>query len=814
ATPSSGWYLGEWTGSCSAGSPIPPTTACSVTISGVEFVTAVFGNSNNAHASYSGTNPNNTSLAIVQPTATSVGGLIGAGTCQIPSDFSYPVCRLTDATWNSGPAVGISSITVSGSTVTVNTTLSPSTSRSVWINGSSASADNGIFQPATSSGSSFTITSSTMTACSSSCGNVSVIWSGNSNETLNNSAWNTINCNDQLVFFINDGGNGFVGALNTTYPFSLSHVYPNNPSWSEHGGFAGVADAGEWSRNCIYSPNLLYSPAGAPSTALMSYDFTGWASNPSGGPATSTVFNYAAGSTGSWGTTSENCLPSTTGPSYFGTVTVASNVVTWVSGTQFSSGWGGSGMNINGSYYSIVSVNSATSMTVQGGTGTGGPYAYSFTPSPPYWTDWEATSKNPADAVFAIGFSATQSSNYGSPPTANTVSITVTNGSNVFTVAATTAGLLHTDGTNDMAGIFIGCNTNSCTYAIQCVTGETGCTGGGTAGMGGLLTTPWTGATGTYSTHIWAGQDYATMLAVYMPGKGCAVLDTGTGVVTADSATGVVTGSTPLAPGGGYPTNGFYLHGARVTPGGRYVEMSFDSCVTGAPASCFNSMGYMWDLQASSIADAVFPMCGQTGGECTGHKTNGYGHVVNPIDPFPDNNIRAYGPNMASASPPYYTVNSTTLSPCTLGSDSDTHVNWVNVDANDTFPWITSSMLYADSAQIPGSYTCGFVDELFAITPPSPITAANGTLYRFGHSMITGLNGQYQVESGMEQISSDGNFAVFTSDWSCTSATCGAGGQLGTLGPEDLGTEACVNAATGSETNQCRGDLFIIGLQQ
>jgi hypothetical protein len=538
-----------------------------------------------------------------------------------------------------------------------------------------------------------------------------------------------------MVFFVNEGGFGYVGGLNaSSYPYTLTPVFPSNSGWSAHGDWRAAVN-GEWSRNCVYSPNLFYGKnTTTQSTMLTSYDFTGWALNPTGAPVQNTIFNFAAGQTSNFGTTSTNCLPASAGT------------------------------------------------------------------TAPNWTDWGGTTKNPPDAEMEVSFGIQQVIAYGA------ITFNVTNGSHVFTVAS--GGPLNIDGTDDMIWIDLGCNALTCPYSVQCVTGEASCYGGGgTSGMGGLLTTPWNGATGTESVRLSGGQDFASWAAVYFPGKGCAVLNTATGIVTADAATGVATGATALAPSGGLP-NGFYLHGARLTPDGQYVDMSFDYCVPGAPANCVNGMGYMWQLTASAVADAVFPMCENSSGHCGGHKANGYKDVVNPASLVSENYIRSYAFNMATASPAQYLANSTVFSPCGAAG-SDSHVNWVNVDTNDTYPWFVSTTTYGQTAQVPGSYNCGGIDEIFAVTPPANYEAnpGTGTLYRFAHTMITGLSSDYQIGNSMEQCSDDGLFCIFSSDWSNN----GVPSQLGTLGPSDLGTETC-NPVSG--TNMCRGDVFVVGLQQ
>jgi hypothetical protein len=118
-------------------------------------------------------------------------------------------------------------------------------------------------------------------------------------------------CNHDFIFIASSGGLGYVAALSTSKapPYmSISHVYPGGAD-STHGGWYSLSDSGGWSWNCASTPNLLYLMDHKQAATIDGYDFTGYASNPKGGPATTTVFNFAAGSAGKWGLTSDNCLP-------------------------------------------------------------------------------------------------------------------------------------------------------------------------------------------------------------------------------------------------------------------------------------------------------------------------------------------------------------------------------------------------------------------------------------------------------------------------------------------------------------------------
>jgi len=158
-----------------------------------------------------------------------MGGLTGTGTCVVPSDFNFPVCRITDAN------------------------LDPSLANQTRITTTSGSGDT--------------------------------------------SLWNT---NSSLLMLQGSGARTYPMAFN---PVSMqaSRLYPLSSPTT--GGFYLGKGATAWS---YANPMLLYRQRG---TTILSYDFSGYdaGGNP---PTPSTVFDFAAGSAGPSGTTSDNCLPS------------------------------------------------------------------------------------------------------------------------------------------------------------------------------------------------------------------------------------------------------------------------------------------------------------------------------------------------------------------------------------------------------------------------------------------------------------------------------------------------------------------------
>jgi hypothetical protein len=547
-----------------------------------------------------------------------MGGLTGAGTCVVPVDFGFPICRLTDSTWD--PYLSVNTFTPVG-----------------------------------------------------------------------DGARHELNCQRSLAFLSSSNGLGYVGALtySSTAPYmSLSHVYPSNSAWSGHGGWNVNTSSGGWSWNCNATPNMLYLDSGTTgagnSTEIRSFDFTGFASSPSSGPAQAVVYDFKAGSTGSWGTTSNECLASTYQPS---------------------------------------------------------------------WSELFGTTKNPADQVFAMGLSGVTSLASGID------TISVVNGSNAFTISGSTA--LRTDGSLSNAQVIIAGKT----YAIATVS---------SGGMSGTLTQTYTGTSGSrLSLQVPGDQGSGMDVVAYRVGSGCVHLNTGTGVITGDF------GSTGTAS----TSDRFYIHGVRITPDGTYAVISTAQCVPGY--SCNTTLGYIWTIGTTTVV----PMCASPN-DCGGHAVDGFGHIANNGASFPQVDTRIYGDSVL----PLRVIQAPAwpLTNCGISTLLDTHLSWQDVDALDSYPVLVSSTALGSSAQTPGSYNCPLIDEVFAVDP------TNGTIYRFAHTLITGLSWNYVLQNGIGQMSDDGQYFMFGSDWN------------GTLGRYDLGSGSCVNSPAGNSA--CRGDVFMVNL--
>ena len=89
-----------------------------------------------------------------------------------------------------------------------------------------------------------------------------------------------------------------------------------------------------------------------------------------------------------------------------------------------------------------------------------------------------------------------------------------------------------------------------------------------------------------------------------------------------------------------------------------------------------------------------------------------------------------------------------------------------------------------------------------------------GCFYRFAHTFNTGTNFAFQIQNAIGNVSNDGRWAIFPSDWGKTLG-CTNGTADGVSGCPLASTDAtCANATGGSlATTACpRGDLFVVDL--
>jgi hypothetical protein len=582
---------------------------------------------------------------------------------------------------------------------------------------------------------------------------------GDGNSFVPNSAdsHHEISSDKVLVAFGNSGGSFYVGNLSysATSPYvTLSHIYTGNSS--NNGWRASFSTNGGWSNNPSTPETLYLKPAGG-TPQIDAYDFSNWASTSStASPAITTLYDFRAGQTGPWGTTSSNCLPS-------------GAVANWHSLGDPSKIPADSVFEM--ALATIIQVPSGTDLiNVSSGsnaftvTGTGGITALSESGS----TVTVTTTNTPAAGTTIVMAGNT-------PAGYNGTFTVVSSNSSSFTYTDATTGLgpgtafgtitipLDTTGTLTDALITIDGVLNS--YAVATVAA---------GGLSGTLTTNYAGTTGQYTMNIPSDQGTGMDIVVYVVGSGCEHLNTGTGVVTGDfGSTGSVTGT----------SDRFYLHGAKLTPNGAYVVMSGNVGVPGSGTTAVSPMGYAWQVGTTSVVNLCI-----SPNDCGGHNAIGFTHIVNNGIPTPGAESRPYSSEPSytelSADPPVPFTN------CTEGQN-DNHIEWTDVDPLDSWPFMVTTEATNSGAQTPGSYTCPLVNEIYAMDP------ATGTIFRFGHSLTTGLSPNYGVQNVISNVTDDGRYLLFPSDWN------------GLLGRSDLGAGTCVTSGSGA--SGCRADMFVVG---
>jgi putative Ig domain-containing protein len=251
-------------------------------------------------------------------------------------------------------------------------------------------------------------------------------------------------------------------------------------------------------------------------------------------------------------------------------------------------------------------------------------------------------------------------------------------------------------------------------------------------------------------------QGTGTDVVVYTVGKGCTHLNTQTGQVTSDwGQAGTITTS-----------DRFTLHDSFSTLSSGWVILGSTTCLS---STCARGP-YFWQVGTTNVTACV------AGQLCGGHWTVGHYHWANNdgdptqgqyhMRPFSD--LNAFSP-IISALPPG------------LAPGTDQHPSWNNADANDSVPFVSSSW----TRMTP--FTAAWQNEIMAISP----TANNVT--RFAHNFITAYSHRFDDKEAIGQVSQDGRFFIFSSDW------------MGTLGSES-GSSTCTIGT------DCRGDVFVVQL--
>ena len=163
---------------------------------------------------------------------------------------------------------------------------------------------------------------------------------------------------------------------------------------------------------------------------------------------------------------------------------------------------------------------------------------------------------------------------------------------------------------------------------------------------------------------------------------------------------------------------------------------------------------------------AMVTPCGPSGTVqlCSGHWT------MHDGDPFGQYHMRLFS-GLGSYNPVISAL------PSALKIPLDHHPSWNNVDADDSVSFLSST--WSPISPFPTAW----YNEIIGNYPSS------GTVWRFAHSFNSGSSQRFSTKYGIGQVSQDGRFFPFSSDW------------MGTLGSES-GSPSCTVGI------DCRGGRF------
>ena len=235
------------------------------------------------------------------------------------------------------------------------------------------------------------------------------------------------------------------------------------------------------------------------------------------------------------------------------------------------------------------------------------------------------------------------------------------------------------------------------------------------------------------TTSVGPQQDQNYLIYVYDRKQGCRWYNTQTSEIGGE-----------WGPKGTVATSErYFLHGVGISKSGRYVSISRTH---GSPGHRW----MIWDVETMNVT-----LCPKM---CSGHHVMGYSHLIgpsgnnHPMDTLirPLNHLEQY----SALIPDLQEVK-------TKGYWYDQHFSWNNVDSSDSAP-VCFSTYRPSNPRTPG-------------TPPDvdgpweneiDCMATDGRepkVFRFAHTYSTAKNGFWSTPRG--NVSRDGRFYIFTSDW-------------------------------------------------
>jgi hypothetical protein len=234
-----------------------------------------------------------------------------------------------------------------------------------------------------------------------------------------------------------------------------------------------------------------------------------------------------------------------------------------------------------------------------------------------------------------------------------------------------------------------------------------------------------------FATVLGPQQDKNYVVLVYDRQKGCRWYNTETGEIGGQWGP---KGATTLA-------ERYDLHGAQISRSGKYLTIMRGA---GPPGP---RKWRIWDLDTLNVT--VCPS------QCAGHQALGYNHILNPGGDHPLALLERPLDKLDSISPLLSDFQHTT------GYWYDSHLSWSNDNPDDSNPACLSTYRPSNPS-IPGTpldVSGPWENEVLCVETDGKASR----LWRFAHTYSTAKNGFYSQPRG--NVSPDGRFFMFTSDW-------------------------------------------------
>jgi hypothetical protein len=193
----------------------------------------------------------------------------------------------------------------------------------------------------------------------------------------------------------------------------------------------------------------------------------------------------------------------------------------------------------------------------------------------------------------------------------------------------------------------------------------------------------------------------------------------------------------------------YLIHDARMNKSGHFVEVTRSGATAQGVAPTANlAPSFIWNVDTLEVAS-----CGPKG--CKGHHALGYSHLLNPSEQEHPMDLWIRPLNQLGSTSPLLKE-----LPAVQGW-YDLHISWNNVNADDSYPACLSTYR-RDNPNVPGAplkVSGPWENEIVCVETDRK----DSKVWRFAHTYSTAQNGFWSSPRG--NVSQDGRFYMFTSDW-------------------------------------------------